>query len=515
MATFLYWADSFQGSIYRANLDGSDPQVWVDEADIPSASGGSSLLTQQGVAVTGDFLYWTDSFQDSIYRANLDGTSPEVLIDEVDIPLASTGSTNFGQQDLIVAGDFLYWTDIDQDSIYRANLDGTNPQVLIDVATIPFSSQGITNFTQSGLVIDGSFLYWTDNAQRSIYRANLDGTNPEVLVDVASIPLASGSTTPDVGLLGLAIDGGFLYWADTRQDSIYRASLDGSNPEVLIDGADIPLASGDSTSFNQTDLVVDGGLLYWTDRDQDSLYRANLDGSNPEVLIDGAAIPPSSDLSTFYNQNYLTIGSGTPDTTPPVIITLTPEDDVTLISPSDNLQIRFDAGVQAGTGFITLKRLADDSVIEAIDINSAQVSLDSFTLTIDPTNDLPFGTDIYVEIDTGAIQDLSGNNFGITDNTTWNFATFAEGAVINLADLDGSNGFVINGIDPSDSSGRSVSGAGDINGDGIDDILIGAPNAAPNGNSDAGESYVVFGSDQGFSASLELSAIEGTNGIEN
>ncbi|CCQ52779.1 integrin alpha [Crocosphaera watsonii] len=38
-----------------------------------------------------------------------------------------------------------------------------------------------------------------------------------------------------------------------------------------------------------------------------------------------------------------------------------------------------------------------------------------------------------------------------------------------------------------------MSGAGDINGDGFDDILIGASSADPNGNYDAGESYVVFG----------------------
>ncbi|MEO1145020.1 MAG: calcium-binding protein, partial [Cyanobacteria bacterium J06638_22] len=64
---------------------------------------------------------------------------------------------------------------------------------------------------------------------------------------------------------------------------------------------------------------------------------------------------------------------------------------------------------------------------------------------------------------------------------------------LNLANLDGNNGFVLNGIDAEDLSGRSVSGAGDINGDGIDDLIIGAVGADPNGNSYAGESYVVFG----------------------
>ena len=60
---------------------------------------------------------------------------------------------------------------------------------------------------------------------------------------------------------------------------------------------------------------------------------------------------------------------------------------------------------------------------------------------------------------------------------------------------DGSAGFVLNGIDAGDSLGRSVSAAGDVNGDGIDDLLIGASRADPGGRSDAGESYVVFGRD--------------------
>jgi len=86
-------------------------------------------------------------------------------------------------------------------------------------------------------------------------------------------------------------------------------------------------------------------------------------------------------------------------------------------------------------------------------------------------------------------------------------------ASFNLSELDGSNGFVINGIDARDYSGRSVSGAGDINGDGIDDLIIGANRADPNGIYNAGETYVVFGNSEGFNASLELSELNGSNGF--
>ena len=63
-----------------------------------------------------------------------------------------------------------------------------------------------------------------------------------------------------------------------------------------------------------------------------------------------------------------------------------------------------------------------------------------------------------------------------------------------------------------DSSGRSVSSAGDINGDGVDDLIIGAYGADPNG-SVSGSSYVVFGSDSGFNSTLNLSSLDGSNGF--
>ena len=62
----------------------------------------------------------------------------------------------------------------------------------------------------------------------------------------------------------------------------------------------------------------------------------------------------------------------------------------------------------------------------------------------------------------------------------------------------------IQGAAAYDHSGLSVSGAGDVNGDGIDDLIIGATDADPNGRDCAGASYVVFGTDQGFPATIDL-----------
>ena len=89
-----------------------------------------------------------------------------------------------------------------------------------------------------------------------------------------------------------------------------------------------------------------------------------------------------------------------------------------------------------------------------------------------------------------------------------------SGGVLALSALDGTNGFILNGVDPTDRSSRSVSSAGDVNGDGYDDLIIGAYGADPGGNSGAGESYVVYGgaSAPGTGGVLALSALDGTNG---
>ena len=54
-----------------------------------------------------------------------------------------------------------------------------------------------------------------------------------------------------------------------------------------------------------------------------------------------------------------------------------------------------------------------------------------------------------------------------------------------------------------------LGGAGDVNGDGIDDLIIGARGS----NDYAGETYVFFGSAAGFAASLDLAALDGTDGF--
>jgi len=67
-------------------------------------------------------------------------------------------------------------------------------------------------------------------------------------------------------------------------------------------------------------------------------------------------------------------------------------------------------------------------------------------------------------------------------------------------------GYVIYGINPLGETGFSVSGAGDVNGDGLDDVIVGAPHTHPS-DVETGEAFVVFG--KADTAPVDLFDVEG------
>lgn len=67
-------------------------------------------------------------------------------------------------------------------------------------------------------------------------------------------------------------------------------------------------------------------------------------------------------------------------------------------------------------------------------------------------------------------------------------------------------GFVVNGARADDGAGVSILGVGDLNRDGLSDIVVGASGAESNGNAAAGKAYVVFG--RASSAPQQFAAIE-------
>ena len=97
------------------------------------------------------------------------------------------------------------------------------------------------------------------------------------------------------------------------------------------------------------------------------------------------------------------------------------------------------------------------------------------------TDGTQFGTAVRIFVADGAI---------VGDGTTGDTTVVRQ--VVDVANLAPTDGFLLQGEVQYDQFGFSVSGAGDINGDGFDDLIAGALNGDDGGNS-AGEAYVVYG----------------------
>ena len=121
------------------------------------------------------------------------------------------------------------------------------------------------------------------------------------------------------------------------------------------------------------------------------------------------------------------------------------------------------------------------------DDQAGRASASAGDLNNDGIGDLIVGADA---VDIGGDSDV-GQAYVVFGRDGGAGASFPM--VLRLVELDGQTGFRINGAAAFDNAGTSVANAGDVNGDGVGDVIIGANGADPGGRSRAGSSYVLFG----------------------
>ena len=129
-------------------------------------------------------------------------------------------------------------------------------------------------------------IFWLDYLG-TVYSSNPDGSNRQTLASGS----AQGLNDPD----GVAVDTstGKVYWSNmaegTPNGSLQRANLDGSNIEVVV-------KPGGTHTPKQIQLDLVHGKIYWSDRDGLKIQRCNLDGSVNEVLVSGLQNPVGMEL---------------------------------------------------------------------------------------------------------------------------------------------------------------------------------------------------------------------------
>ena len=128
--------------------------------------------------------------------------------------------------------------------------------------------------------------------------------------------------------------------------------------------------------------------------------------------------------------------------TSPTISSLSPEDNGTNITLDTNIIITFSEAVTAGSGYVKLYKVSDDTVVESFDVSSSSaLTLSGSQLTINPTSNLTAGTGYYILVDSTAYDESDGASFaGISSSTTFNFTTAAEPTLSSSSPADNATG---------------------------------------------------------------------------
>jgi hypothetical protein len=156
-------------------------------------------------------------------------------------------------------------------------------------------------------------------------------------------------------------------------------------------------------------------------------------------------------------------------------------------------------GTNAGAAYVIF---GTASSVTAVDLSAVALGTGGFKITGEAAGDLAGRVSSAGDVNGDGFDDLvvgaSGNDAGGTNAGAAYvvFGAASSPSAVNLDDVAlGTGGFRISGEVGGDQAGISVSSAGDVNGDGIDDLLVGAlTNDA--GGTNAGAAYVIFGTDR-------------------
>ncbi|MFD2531815.1 BspA family leucine-rich repeat surface protein [Gracilimonas halophila] len=216
-------------------------------------------------------IYWSNVTEGSIRRADTDGTNSETVLTELDVPRGVAVDAGSNK---------LFWAEAGSSTPAIRGLDlGSENAVIEDIVTT-----NITSPYHIALDSVNSYIYWVDNAldAKHIKRASYDGTTVETVI--SEVKQVSGIT------LDLASDK--IFWGDFEDDKIYSASTTGVDSNIQTVHAMSEEASPWALQFDP-----EAERLLWSDYLTGTLNQLDLNSGT--VTNVSSSAPSVSGISTY------------------------------------------------------------------------------------------------------------------------------------------------------------------------------------------------------------------------
>lgn len=281
----MYWCTTDRNGIMRANMDGSEVEVFI---------AGEACRYNLEIDPLQDILYWTrdrtmglETYNELevfkwhsrvVMHAKLDGSETKELI----VPnIESPRYTAFDS-----ASKTLIFIDVGTQALWQAE-QNQPPKRIAGLILPSLSRVALDSLRHKVYWADGP---WKGGNATQLRRANFDGSEPEILFDVGS--------NRYIDSLAIDTEAGEIYTLEKpspsgpgRYKNIVRHPV--GDPTQ---GTEV-LRFSDEQSISRIALDQGRGKIYWSGWDSDQtayIARANLDGSDTEDWLTGLKRYPRS-----------------------------------------------------------------------------------------------------------------------------------------------------------------------------------------------------------------------------
>jgi len=525
--------DMGAGGSYTFTYEGNAPLV-------------AQAIAKTTVAVSFMFgLYYSESIASSVTELSKTGNvlSNDLDADTGDKALLIVTKAGKGAENATTPPTLTALSDTDNDATTPNSLsiDGTYGSLVIKADgsyTYTLNAEGASyKALAKGVSATESFTYEVSDRNGATDKATLavkvTGINDAIVAEDDTATLAIGATTVsnpasiNGGLLGVLANDSDVDVGDTK--TVVAAGAGAESRYTGESAAVLPALSGDTTTLTGTygSLVLknDGSYTYTLNTSAPD-YKAMVIGDTATdsftyAVTDSAGSRDTAtlavsltrtiapvDLNQLNSSNGLKLNSVVTNDTLGFSVSSAGDvngdgyDDVIIGAPAaprgtivPSTYVLFGAGGSATANYVL----------------SSLSSTEGFKITGEAKTQLGISVSSAGDVNGDGYDDLIvGQPVSNTAYVVFGGNTLGSAGPLNVSALTGTNGFKLEGLPGGASLGLAVSSAGDINGDGYDDLLVGAPTH----NTNFGAAYIVYGSASvGSSGSINLSNQPASAGI--